>query len=149
MNGARDGIPVYLGVGVSSRCTLELLEGALAAVRQRVEEAVTEDPSTPSAGRGYVVALPEHRLDVPALRAWREVASLPYCVIDANALKEASRRASSRARRVTHVAGAVSTAEALALAAGGPQAVLLVPRLRAGHATCAAAAAWPQSGSAP
>jgi len=60
-------------------------------------------------------------------------------------LQAASRRAETRSERVLALMGVPSVAEAAALAAAGPAARLISPRLVVGAATCALAA----SGAAP
>ncbi len=74
------------------------------------------------------------------------------------ARRHRARRRSSRppaiaiethSERVLALAGVGSVAEAAALAAAGPSAKLISPRLAMGPATCALAASAPASGAAP
>jgi cobalt-precorrin 5A hydrolase len=66
-------------------------------------------------------------------------------VVPDDALKAAGERTSTRSARVLALTGVPSVAEAAALAAAGPSARLIGPRLVIGAATCALAA----SGAAP
>jgi cobalt-precorrin 5A hydrolase len=54
-------------------------------------------------------------------------------------LAAAGGRAATRSERVLALAGVPSVAEAAALAAGGPAARLIAPRIAVGSATCALA----------
>ncbi len=58
-------------------------------------------------------------------------------------LKSASARAPTRSKRVLALSGVPSVAEAAALAAAGPAARLLSPRIVIGAATCALATSEP------
>ena len=58
-------------------------------------------------------------------------------------LKNASERTQTRSERVFALTGVPSVAEAAALAAAGPSARLLSPRLAIGTATCALATSEP------
>jgi cobalt-precorrin 5A hydrolase len=68
---------------------------------------------------------------------------LPLVCADDAALGEASRHAVTRSERVLALKGLPSIAETAALAAAGPHAKIVVPRVVAGAATCAIAAAEP------
>lgn len=71
-------------------------------------------------------------------------------VLIANAeLEAASGRTETKSGRVLALMGVVSVAEAAALAAAGPTARLLGPRLVFGAATCALAASEPGSETLP
>jgi cobalt-precorrin 5A hydrolase len=64
---------------------------------------------------------------------------VPVVLMSGGDLVTASRRAATRSARVQALVGVPSVAEAAALAAGGPAARLLVPRIVIGPATCALA----------
>jgi Cobalamin synthesis G C-terminus len=66
-------------------------------------------------------------------------------VISQSDLAAANVRATTRSERVIALAGVPSIAEAAALAAGGPAARLIAPRIAIGPATCALA----DTGAAP
>ncbi len=74
---------------------------------------------------------------IAAAAAMFGVAVLP---VEENALKAASARAETHSERVLALVGVASVAEAAALAAAGPQAQLICPRIVVGTATCAIAA---------
>jgi cobalt-precorrin 5A hydrolase len=65
---------------------------------------------------------------------------VPLVLIPPGDLAAAGIRATTRSERVMALAGVPSVAEAAALAAGGPDARLIVPRIAVGPATCALAA---------
>ena len=64
-------------------------------------------------------------------------------------LKAAGARTQTRSERVLALMGVPSVAEAAALAAAGPTARLIAPRLAVGSATCALAASEAAQGAAP
>ena len=64
-------------------------------------------------------------------------------------LEAAGDRTVTRSERVLALMGVPSVAEAAALAAAGPSARLISPRLVIGSATCALAASEPAPGAAP
>src|SRR5262245_10538878 len=64
---------------------------------------------------------------------------LPLLFIPAPDLEAAASRCESRSDRVLALKGVPSVAEAAALAAGGSEAKLLLPRIAVGPATCALA----------
>jgi len=64
---------------------------------------------------------------------------LPLILVPQADLAAADARTATRSERVLALTGAASVAEAAALAAGGPQARLLAPRIALGPATCALA----------
>ncbi len=61
-------------------------------------------------------------------------------LVEEDALKAASARAETHSERVLALVGVSSVAEAAALAAAGPRAQLICPRIVVGTATCALAA---------
>jgi cobalt-precorrin 5A hydrolase len=64
---------------------------------------------------------------------------VPLVLVPQADLEAASPRAATRSARVVALMGVPSAAEAAALAAGGPAARLLAPRIAVGPATCALA----------
>ena len=64
---------------------------------------------------------------------------LPLVFVDQADLEIASARGATWSQRVLALAGVPSVAEAAALAAAGPKARLLLPRIVVGPATCALA----------
>ncbi len=79
------------------------------------------------------------------IKAAAERLGVAVVVVPAAELKAASVRGATRSERVLALMGVPSVAEAAALAAAGPLARLISPRLVVGAATCALAA----SGAAP
>jgi cobalt-precorrin 5A hydrolase len=65
---------------------------------------------------------------------------VPLVLIPQSDLAAAGMRATTRSERVIALTGVPSVAEAAALAAAGPDARLIVPRIAVGPATCALAA---------
>jgi cobalt-precorrin 5A hydrolase len=62
-----------------------------------------------------------------------------FVVVAQDAFEAAGARAVTRSERVLKLTGVPSVSEAAALAAGGPDARLIVPRVTLGPATCALA----------
>jgi cobalt-precorrin 5A hydrolase len=62
---------------------------------------------------------------------------VPLVLIQQRDLTAAGARVTTRSERVIALAGVPSIAEAAALAAGGPAARLILPRIALGPATCA------------
>ncbi len=79
------------------------------------------------------------------IKAAAERLGVAVVVVPEAELKAASVRGATRSERVLALMGVPSVAEAAALAAAGPLARLISPRLVVGAATCALAA----SGAAP
>jgi cobalt-precorrin 5A hydrolase len=81
----------------------------------------------------------------PGIALAASAIGVPLVLIPPGDLAAAGIRATTRSERVIAVAGVPSVAEAAALAAGGPDARLIVPRIAVGPATCALA----EAGDAP
>jgi cobalt-precorrin 5A hydrolase len=75
----------------------------------------------------------------PGVVAAASAFGLPLVVIAPGDLAAAGTRAATRSERVIALVGVASVAEAAALAAGGPAARLIAPRIAVGPATCALA----------
>jgi cobalt-precorrin 5A hydrolase len=86
-----------------------------------------------------LIAAPEFKAGEHGLAAAAVVRGVPLVLIAKARLEEAGARTKIRSERVRSLAGVPSVAEAAALAAGGPAARLLVPRITLGAATCALA----------
>jgi cobalt-precorrin 5A hydrolase len=76
----------------------------------------------------------------PGIVAAASTIGVPLALIPLGDLAAAGIRATTRSERVMALAGVPSVAEAAALAAGGPDARLIVARIAVGPATCALAA---------
>jgi cobalt-precorrin 5A hydrolase len=86
-----------------------------------------------------LIAAPEFKGGEHGLAAAAVVRGVPLVLVAKAKLEEAGARTKIRSERVLSLAGVPSVAEAAALAAGGPAARLLVPRITLGAATCALA----------
>ena len=86
-----------------------------------------------------LIAAPEFKAGENGLAAAAVVRGVPLVLIAKARLEEAGARTKIRSERVRSLVGVPSVAEAAALAAGGPAARLLVPRITLGAATCALA----------
>jgi cobalt-precorrin 5A hydrolase len=75
----------------------------------------------------------------PGIAAAAASFGLPLVLVPPSDLAAADSRITTRSERVLALTGVASVAEAAALAAGGPQARLLAPRIVLGPATCALA----------
>jgi cobalt-precorrin 5A hydrolase len=75
----------------------------------------------------------------PGVVAAASAIGLPLVVIPPGDLAAAGTRAATPSERVMALVGVTSVAEAAALAAGGPAARLIAPRIAVGPATCALA----------
>jgi cobalt-precorrin 5A hydrolase len=75
----------------------------------------------------------------PGIAAAASAIGVPLVLIQPGDLAAAETRTTTRSERVIALAGVPSVAEAAALAAGGPDARLIVPRVAVGPATCALA----------
>ena len=77
----------------------------------------------------------------PGIAAAASAIGVPLVLIPQDDLAAAGARTVTRSARVIALAGVPSVAEAAALAAAGPAARLIVPRVAVGPATCALAEA--------
>jgi len=77
--------------------------------------------------------------DEPGVVAAASAIGLPLVAIPPADLAAAGTRVTTRSARVMALLGVASVAEAAALAAGGPAARLIAPRIVVGPATCALA----------
>jgi cobalt-precorrin 5A hydrolase len=75
----------------------------------------------------------------PGVVAAASAIGVPLLLIPPGDLATAATRAATRSERVIALVGVASVAEAAALAAGGPAARLIAPRIAVGPATCALA----------
>jgi len=91
------------------------------------------------------IATSEAKGREPAIAAAAASFGLPLVLVPQVDLAAADARTVTKSERVLALTGVASVAEAAALAAGGPRARLLAPRIVVGPATCALA----HSGDAP
>ena len=85
------------------------------------------------------IAAPAAKADEPGIVAAAAALGVRLVLVPQVDLKSAGTRAVSFSQRVMTLMGVPCVAEAAALAAGGPAARLLVPRIAVGPATCALA----------
>ena len=121
------GVLIVAGIGLRPGCTGD----ELAALVARAAAAAGCRPE--------LLAIPAFRQDAagPAEAAAR--LSLPLRVVDATALGAVQEVCPTRSARALAETGHASVAEGCALAAAGPGAVLLLPRIASANATCAIA----------
>jgi cobalt-precorrin 5A hydrolase len=86
-----------------------------------------------------MIAAPATKGEEPGIAATASALGLPLVLVPRSDLETASSRTVTRSERVNALTGVPSIAEAAALAAAGPSARLLVPRIATGPATCALA----------
>jgi cobalt-precorrin 5A hydrolase len=98
-----------------------------------------------AANRLNAIATSPAKSGEPGIVAAASQRGVKFVVVPQIALEAAGARTVTHSERVQALAGVPSVAEAAALAAGGPSARLLAPRIAVGPATCALAI----SGDAP
>jgi cobalt-precorrin 5A hydrolase len=91
------------------------------------------------------IAAPAAKKDEPGIVAAASTLGVALVLVAQPDLETAGSRVETHSKRVKSLMGVGSVAEAAALAAGGPAARLVVPRIAIGPATCALA----RSGAAP
>ena len=92
-----------------------------------------------------LIAAPEFKRGEHGVAAAAAALGVPLVLIAKADLQAAGARAETHSRRVLALTGVASIAEAAALAAGGPAARLVLPRVVVGPATCALAVAGERS----
>jgi cobalt-precorrin 5A hydrolase len=86
-----------------------------------------------------LVAAPESKGGEHGVSAAAAALGVPLVLVAKADLEAAGARTQTRSERVLALIGVPSVAEAAALAAGGPAARLILPRITVGVATCALA----------
>jgi cobalt-precorrin 5A hydrolase len=86
-----------------------------------------------------LVAAPESKGSEHGVAAAVSALGVPLVLVAKADLEAAGARTQTRSERVLALIGVPSVAEAAALAAGGPAARLILPRITVGVATCALA----------
>jgi cobalt-precorrin 5A hydrolase len=123
-----DQTMIVAGVGCRKGVQPAEVEAVILAALQRAGVTVSElqliaTMDAKSGERGIEVAATAMRV--------------PLVLVTRADLVTASMRAATRSERVNALVGVPSVAEAAALAAGGPAARLIAPRIAVGLATCA------------
>jgi cobalt-precorrin 5A hydrolase len=85
------------------------------------------------------IATPADKGEVSGIAAVALFYGLPLLFVPKPDLEAATARCETRSERALALKGVPSVAEAAALAAGGPDAKLVLPRIAVGPATCALA----------
>jgi len=86
-----------------------------------------------------LIATSARKGEEPGIAAAASAIGVPLVVVPQRDLEAAGARTATKSARVIALAGVPSVAEAAALAAGGPGARLIAPRVAVGPATCALA----------
>jgi cobalt-precorrin 5A hydrolase len=127
---------IVAGVGCRKGTAAAHIEAAIAAALAR-------------AGLGMaairLIATSAAKGGEPGIATAASSIGVPLVLVAPHDLAAAGTRAATRSERVLALTGVPSVAEAAALAAGGPAARLIAPRIAVGPATCALA----DSGGSP
>jgi len=121
---------IVAGVGCRAGASAGEIEAAIAAALDRAGLAN---------GTLDMIATSQAKACEPGIAAAASARGTKLVVVPQAALEAAGARTVTRSERVAALTGVPSVAEAAALAAGGPQARLLAPRVAVGPATCALA----------
>ncbi|HLK82682.1 MAG TPA: cobalamin biosynthesis protein [Xanthobacteraceae bacterium] len=119
---------IVAGVGCRKGVQAAEIEAAIMAAFAQAGVAVS---------RLGLIATSAAKGEEPGIAAAASAIGVPLVTIPPPDLAAAGLRATTRSERVIALAGVPSVAEAAALAAGGPTARLIAPRIAAGPATCA------------
>jgi cobalt-precorrin 5A hydrolase len=122
---------IVAGVGCRKGASGDAVRGAIAAALDRA--------GYPADALG-LIATSAAKGGEPGISAAADRLGLPLVLVPQAELEAAGARSVSRSERVVAITGVPSLAEAAALAAGGPQARLVAPKIAVGPATCALAA---------
>ncbi|HZP08016.1 cobalamin biosynthesis protein [Methyloceanibacter sp.] len=111
------------------------------ASQAEVEAAIDEAFAQAKRGRETLrlIATSDGKGNEPGIVAAAEARGVPLLRVSPADLEAAGTRTQSFSPRVKALVGVPSVAEAAALAAGGPKATLLLPRIAVGPVTCALA----------
>jgi cobalt-precorrin 5A hydrolase len=134
-----DETMIAAGVGCRRGASAPDIEAAIRAALARANIA---------ADALDVIATIEAKRTEPGISAAAETFGVSVVIVPEHELALASDRIETHSDRVLTLAGVGSVAEAAALAAAGPSARLITPRLAIGPATCAIAASALVSGAA-
>jgi cobalt-precorrin 5A hydrolase len=125
-----DQTMIVAGVGCRKGVRAADIEAAIMAALARAGVAASEL---------RLIATSAAKGGEPGIAAASSAIGVPLVLIPQDDLTAAGTRVTTRSERVIAVAGVPSVAEAAALAAGGPAARLIAPRVAVGTATCALA----------
>jgi cobalt-precorrin 5A hydrolase len=119
---------IAAGIGTRSIVTVEQVDAAIAAALLRS-----------SIARISMIAVPSLKGSISALRDAAAARQVPLLLISQLAMEAASPRTLTRSELSMALMNVPSVAEAVALAAAGPNGRLIAPRLIMGPVTCALA----------
>jgi cobalt-precorrin 5A hydrolase len=125
-----DQTMIVAGVGCRKGVRAADIEAAILAAFARAGVAASEL---------RLIATSAAKGGEPGIAAAASAIGVPLVLIQHVDLTAAGMRAMTRSERVIALTGVPSIAEAAALAAGGPAARLIAPRIAVGPATCALA----------
>jgi cobalt-precorrin 5A hydrolase len=125
-----DQAMIVAGVGCRKGVRAADIEAAIVAAFDRAGVAISQL---------RLIATSAAKGGEPGIATAASAIGVPLVLIPPRDLAAAGIRTTTRSERVIAVAGVPSVAEAAALAAGGPDARLIVPRIAVGPATCALA----------
>jgi cobalt-precorrin 5A hydrolase len=111
------------------------------ASQGEVEAAIVEALAQVKRGRETLrlIATSDGKANEPGIVAAAMARGVPLVRVAPSELEAAGSRTQSSSPRVKALIGVPSVAEAAALAAGGPKAKLILPRIAVGPVTCALA----------
>lgn len=121
---------IVAGVGCRAGASAREVEAAIVAALDRAGVA---------AGALGMIATSYAKRGEPGIAAAALERGVKFVVVPQAEFEAAGSRAVSRSERVLALTGVPSVSEAAALAAGGPAARLIAPRVAVGPATCALA----------
>jgi cobalt-precorrin 5A hydrolase len=116
---------LYAGIGLRAACTVDDILGLIDTARGRVGGGVT------------ALATWHEKAGHPALREAAERLGVPLLELDEAALRDAAPLCPTPSSGLSRIGLSVSLAEAAALAAAGPGAQLVLPRISTPLATLA------------
>jgi cobalt-precorrin 5A hydrolase len=125
-----DQAMIVAGIGCRAGTPAHDIEAALSAalVEARLDSKVLG-----------IIATSQAKADEPGIAAAVLARGARLVLVPQHELEAAGARVTTRSERVLAITGVPSLAEAAALAAAGPDARLLVPRVAVGPVTCALA----------
>jgi len=121
---------IVAGIGCRKGASAEEIGAALDTALERAGRPLA---------RIELLATTARKREQEGIAAAAAARGLRVVYVEADALEVASARGATWSRRVLALAGVPSVAEAAALAAGGPKARLILPRIVVGPVTCALA----------
>jgi cobalt-precorrin 5A hydrolase len=123
-----DQTMIIAGIGCRKGARAADIEAAITAALARAGVVASEL---------HLVATSAAKGGEPGIAAAAVSVGVPLVLIPQRDLEAAGERTMTRSERVIAIAGVPSVAESAALAAGGPDARLIAPRVALGSVTCA------------